>query len=69
MSPIPFFNNSDDLIPNVNPKDKPNPKPIPQDQDEDLDEFDDSCPKCSESLSEHTQDKKFQCALARARGF
>ena len=30
---------------------------------------DDSCPKCLEPLSEHTQDKKIQCALARVRGF
>ena len=63
-----FFDNSDDLIPNVNPKDKKNPKPIPQDHDDDLDDYDDSCPKCSESLSKHTWDKKIQCALARVRG-
>lgn len=68
MSSIPFFPNSNDLIPNVNPKNKPIPKPTPQDQDEDLDDYDDSCPKCSEPLSEHTRDKKIQCALARIRG-
>ena len=66
MSSIPFFSN-DNLIPNVNPKVKPNPIPHPQ-QNGDMDEFDDSCPTCSESLSEHTRDKKIQCALARIRG-
>ena len=62
-----FFTNSD-LIPNVNPKKKPNPKPIPQDQDEDLDDYDDSCPNCNNSLSVHTRNEKIQCALARIRG-
>lgn len=63
-----FFSKLDDLIPNVNPKDKPNTKPIPQDQDEDLDEYDDSCPNCNNSLSNHTRNEKIQCALARIRG-
>jgi hypothetical protein len=72
-----FFSN-EDLIPNVNPKDKPNqkpipkdkpnPKPIPQDKDEDLDEYDDSCPNCNNSLSNHTRNEKIQCALSRIRG-
>ena len=64
-----FFNDSDDLIPNVNPKDKQNPKPIPQDHDEYFDDYDDSCPKCSASLSTHTVSKRIQCALAIVRGF
>ena len=59
-----FFSN-DDLIPNINPKDKPNPKPIPQDQD--LDNYDDSCPNCNNSLSNHTWNEKIQCVLSRAR--
>ena len=63
-----FFTNSDDLIPNVNPKDKSNPKPIPQNHDDDLDGYDDSCPNCNNSLSNHTRNEKIQCALDRIRG-
>ena len=62
-----FFCN-EDLIPNVNPKSKPNPAPIPPDQDDDIDEYDDSCPNCNNSLSNHTRNEKIQCALARIRG-
>lgn len=68
MSSIPFFNNSDNLIPDVNPKNRPNPKPIPQNQDDGLDEYDDSCPNCNNSLSNHTRNEKIQCALSRIRG-
>lgn len=62
-----FFSKLDDLVPNVNPKDKQNPKPIPQDQDEDLADYDDSCPNCNNSLSNHTRNEKIQCALSRAK--
>ena len=62
-----FFSKLDDLIPNVNPKDKPNTKPIPQDQDENLNDYDDSCPNCNNSLENHTRSEKIQCALSRIR--
>lgn len=67
MNPNHIFSNSD-LIPNVNPKDKPDSKPIPQNQDDGLDDYDDSCPNCNNSLSNHTREEKIQCALARIRG-
>ncbi len=67
MNPNHVFSDSD-LIPNVNPKDKPNQKSIPQNPDDDLDDYDNSCPNCNNSLSNHTKNEKIQCALDRIRG-
>jgi len=68
MSPESFFSNSSpDLWFDVEPKQELS-RPNPSDCRDEPEDYDDECPNCGESLFEHTQKQRINCALERIGG-